>query len=241
MGNYMSVFKEIKIDPAQNVVLIGGGTSTVSLGGGSSTVSLSGPLATASWTGQAWSGSGVRVLMGPTDLISNLPVFVDYDHHQLHEGEIFRWSVYVSSLGNGSSKDIRLTVPNITIPAGQSPVGLCPHFRFEVVASDSATAQFYEGVTFSGNGNTRTPVPMERNGTYTPKLAIGEDPTVDVLGTTLIWQGLLTGTKSSAGGTDHSVTEFILKNNTSYLFRVTSGGAGNKVLIRFVWYEDLGV
>lgn len=56
-----------------------------------------------------------------------------------------------------------------------------------------------------------------------------------------LWQGLLLGNKSSVGDIDHSDNEFALKNNTSYNFRVTSGAASNKVLIRFVWYEDLGV
>jgi hypothetical protein len=181
------------------------------------------------------------VQIGPGDVISNLPVVIDYDHHQLHEGETFRWSTY-ASLGNAANKDIRLVVPNIDL-TGSTAVAKCPHIRFEVISSVGGDAYFYEGTTFTsgaGQGTARTPIAMERNGTYTPKLAIYEDPTVDALGT-LLWRGLLLSGKVSAGSTHGVETEFILKNNQAYHFRFTSGGATNLTLIRFLWYEDLGV
>lgn len=190
--------------------------------------------------GSAWNEKGLRVLIGPTDVISNIPVIQLYDHHQLHEGEIFRWSTYVASLANAANKDIRFTVPNITIPVGQNPVILTPHFRFEVVTSLGVLAYFYEAPTINAAGTQRTPIAMERNGTYTPKLTIFEDPTNTALGT-LLWQGMTTTSKQAAGSTDDSSVEFVLKNNTTYLFRATSGTNSNQVLLRFVWYEDLGV
>lgn len=177
---------------------------------------------------QTPTGKALNVQIGPGDVISNIPVFMDFDHHQLHEGETFRWSVYVSSLASGVSKDIRLVVPNITIPSGVNPVGLCPHFRFEVVADSNGQLFMYETPTFTGNG------------TYTSKLQIWEDPTVSVVGS-LIWQGVNFAAKQSAGHIDTAESEFVLKNNTSYLLRYTSGTAGLKLLLRMVWYEDLGV
>lgn len=186
---------------------------------------------------QTPTGKALAVQIGPADVISNLPVVIEYDHHQLHEGEIFRWSVY-QSLGNGANKDIRFVVPNITITT--NAVTQCPHFRFEVVSSVGGDAFFYEGTTFSANGNSRTPIAMERNGTYTPNLAVYEDPTINVLGTQL-WRGLLISGRATAGNTSDASTEFVLKNNTSYHFRFTSAGATNLTLLRFVWYEDLGV
>lgn len=191
-------------------------------------------------TGANTGVKGLRVYGGPTDVVGDLPVVIDYDHHQIHEGETFRWSVYTASLGNGVNKDIRFVVPNITIPAGVNPVARCPHFRFEVVSSDLCNIYLYETPTFTGNGSQRTPVAMERNGTYTPKLQVWEDPTITVVGTQ-IFQGLLLTTKNNAGALGGSFDEFILKNNTEYAFRATSGAAGNKVLMRFVWYEDLGL
>lgn len=181
---------------------------------------------------------GLRVYGGPTDPISDIPVHIDFDHHQVHEGETWRWSVYTASLASGNSKDIQLVVPNITITS--SAVLQCPHFRFEVVCTDLANAYFYEAPTISVAGTDRTPLNLERNGSYTVKLGIKEDPTVTGVGTQL-WQGLLTASKTNAGAISNPGHEFVLKNNTTYLFRVTSGAAGNKVLIRLVWYEDAGV
>lgn len=183
---------------------------------------------------------GLRVFGGPTDPISDLPVYIDYDHHQIHEGETFRWSVYVSSLASGSNKDIRLVVPNITIPAGKPTVMYVPHFRFEAVADSFGQIFLYEGTTFSGNGTQRTPVALERNGTYTSQLEIYEDPTVNAIGT-MIWQGVNFAAKTSAGSIDSARNEFPLKNNTSYCLRYTSGTTGLKVLIRIEYYEDKGV
>lgn len=186
-----------------------------------------------------WASPRVAVAIGPTDRISNLPVVVDYDHHQLHAGEVFRWSTYVASLGVNAAKDLRLVVPNITIPNGNSAVGLCPHLLFEVVASSDVLAYLHEGTTWSANGASRTPVAMERNGAYTPKLQVFEDPTVSALGT-LLWQGLLVAGRPVAGNVEGPAAEFVLKNNTSYSFRVVSEAPLNKVLIRLMWHEDLG-
>lgn len=190
----------------------------------------------------AWAERAQRVLIGPTDLISNLPVVIDYDHHQLHEGEVFRWSyVNTAGLNAAASEYIVFTVPNITIPAGNSAVGLCPHFRWEVIADSYAQAFLYEGPTVTGGtGTARNPVAMERNGTYTPKLTVLEKPTVTVDGT-LIWQGITFASKTAAGSADSSINEFVLKNNTTYAFKFTSQTNGCKFLLRFVWYEDLGV
>ena len=188
----------------------------------------------------AWAERGLRVLIGPTDAISNIPVFMDFDHHQLHEGESFRWSVMsLAGLNATASKDIEFVVPLITIPSGNSVVGMCPHIRWEFVADGYCTAYIYEAPTVNARGTARTPIAMERNGTYTPGLAIYEDSTFTSTGT-LIWQGLL-GSSGKVGGTDGATHEFVLRNNTNYLFRLTSGTAGLKYLMRFVWYEDLGV
>lgn len=190
--------------------------------------------------GQFTGVKGLRTYIGPTDPVSDLPVIIDYDHHQLHEGETFRWDVYVSSLASGNSKDIRFVVPNISVPAGVVAAARMPHFRFEVVGSADADLFLYEAPTFTGNGNQRTPIPAERNGSYSSQLQIWEDPTVSVVGSQ-IFRGVIFAAKNSAGSTTSTLDEFILKNNTSYLLRVTSGAAGNKVLIRVLYYEDLGV
>lgn len=201
-----------------------------------------GVIATVEARKQTPTGNALNVQIGAGDIISNLPVIMDYDHHQLHEGESFRWSVLnTAGLSSGSSKDIQLIVPNITgVVSVPTAVQKCPHFRWEIITDSYSTAYLYETPTITVNGASRTPIPMERNGSYTPKLAIHEDPTVTAVGS-LIWQGIFTASKNSAGSTDGSSAEFVLKNNTTYLLRFTSGTTGCKYLIRMIWYEDLGV
>lgn len=187
---------------------------------------------------QTPTGKVVRVQIGPGDVISNIPVVMDYDHHQIHEGEVFRYAEY-DTPGKAANMDIRLVVPNITVPQGHNIVSLCPHLRFEFISAGGGDAYLYEGTTFTKNGTEKTPVALERNRTYTPKLTIYSAPTVNSVGT-LIWRGLL-NTASKAGVIDSSANEFVLKNNTSYLIRFTSGTGTNNTLIRLIWYEDLGV
>jgi hypothetical protein len=189
---------------------------------------------------QTPTGNAMNVQIGPGDVISNIPVFMPYDHHQLHEGETFRWSVFVSSLASGVSKYIRLVVPDITIPVGMSPVIYCPHIRIEALSDSFGQVFLYEGATFSANGTQRTPIALERNGTYTPKLQIWEGPSITLTGTQ-IWQGVNFSSKTSAGSIDQATNEFVLKNNTSYLIQYLSSTAGLKLLLRFEWYDDLGV
>ena len=181
-------------------------------------------------------GNALNVQIGPGDPISNVPVVIEYDHHQVHEGEQHGYSNLTNSLASGSSKDFR-----INVPATLDTVYEAPHMIFEVITTLEAEAYIYEGMTYAvGNGGTvRTSHNRNRLGTpVTAATKIYEDTTPDTLGTNL-WIGL-TGSANRAGAQGRSLTEWILKPG-DYLFRVTSRAAGCKVLIRFEWYEDLGV
>lgn len=183
----------------------------------------------------------IRVQIGPGDVISSLPITIDYDHHQIHEGESFRWSVLVPAAANTNTKYIKFIVPNIAgVVSVTTAVQKCPHFRFEVVADAAADVTFLEGTSSTGTGTQRTPVAMERNGTYTPSLQVWEDPTGVTEGTT-IWRGMIAASKQIAGGIEGSGNEFVLKNNTTYFFKFVPVANNTKYLLRFVWYEDLGV
>jgi hypothetical protein len=187
---------------------------------------------------------GLRVFIGATDPISDLPVFVDYDHHQIHEGESWHWDVYIANLANGSNYDIVFTVPNITIPVGEPVIVRCPHFRYEVNANDLCNLFLFESPTVTAaTGTAKTPINFERNGAYTPKLAILDQPTITVTGTQIDAEYLLSAAtnQNSASNTGKSPHEFVLKNNTKYLFRISSLANGCDIHADFTWYEDLGV
>jgi len=187
---------------------------------------------------------GLRVIIGPTDPISNIPVFIPFDHHQIHEGEAWHYDNYIANLASAATYDIVFTVPNITIPAGIAAVERCPHLRFEVKANDLATVFLYEAPTVTGGtGSAGAWTNFERNGTYTAKTTILLAPTVTGVGTLIDSEYFIAAAVglSGGGGSGGSTEEFILKNNTKYLYRITSGANGCDIHTNFFMYEDLGV
>ena len=93
---------------------------------------------------------GFRTFGGPTDPISDIPVSIDYDHHQVHEGESHIYSYLISSLNSGVSQDFRLNVP-----AGLTPTTRTPHVIFEVISTAETERYLYEGMTYTAtNGGT---------------------------------------------------------------------------------------
>lgn len=185
---------------------------------------------------QTPTGNALNVQIGPGDPISNVPVVIEYDHHQVHEGEQHGYSNLTSSLASGNSKDFR-----VNVPVALDTIYEAPHMIFEVITTLEAECYIYEGMTYTvGNGGTeRTSYNRNRLASATVAATkIYEDPTPSGTGTNL-WIGL-TGSANRAGSGSRSLTEWILKPG-DYLFRVTSRAAGCKVLVRFEWYEDLGV
>jgi len=185
-------------------------------------------------TGANTGERGLRVYGGPTDPISDIPVVMEFSHHQVHEGEAHVWSVLVASLASGASKDIRMVVP-----AGLTPTTRTPHMELEVITTAEAEVYLYEGTTYTAPGTQVTSINRNRNSLTAPTMTIWEDPTVNAVGTTL-WIGL-TGAGVKAGGGDRGLAEFDYAVNQVYNLRVTSRAASNKVLIRLNFYLDLGV
>lgn len=179
---------------------------------------------------------GVRVFIGPTDPISDLPIVIDFPHHQLHEGETYQYSWYGAV--NNTSKDFRISVPALTATTRT------PHLLPEFICDATALFYLYEGTTFTAGGVEDTAVyNRNRNSSNTPGTKIyvsgGTALTPNVLGTN-IWKGWTIASARAANNFDRATTEWDLKSNTEYLFRVTTTGNAN-VLVRFDWYEDLGV
>lgn len=177
----------------------------------------------------------LHVAIGPYDPISRIPVVMDFDHHQLHEGEAHQWNWYGAV--NSTSKDVRLSVPELTATTRT------PHLVMECIADGTALVYLYEGTTWTSGGSKSTSYNRNRNSSTTPGMAVyvagGTALTVNVLGT-LLWQGWIISSAKSSLSSDRNLAEWDLKTTTEYHFRVTTTGNAN-VLIRLNWYEDLGV
>lgn len=183
-------------------------------------------------TGPFTGVKGLRVYGGPTDPVSDVPVFIEFDHHQVHEGETYVASHLNSSVASGSSVDYYLSVPVVSTPIW------CPHMVIEVITTAETELFLYASPTFTSTGTVLSSYNKNRNSSATADLVIGATATINATGNT-IWIGL-TGSGRSAGN-DRHLAEFILKSNTLYGFRAISRASGDKILVRFVWYEDEGV
>lgn len=183
----------------------------------------------AEWTGR----TGIPVLIGPTDPVSDLLVFVDFDHHQNHEGEAYQYFYYNAAL-NGTV-DFRLVVPAYAVQIRS------PHMSLELICDGTATLSLFEAPTVTGNGSAVTTIRnRNRIGTpNTPGMGIFTGATFSATGTELSKYITIASAKANIS-TDSSKAEWILKPETTYLVRLTTTAA-SIVMLRMNWYEDLGV
>jgi len=175
---------------------------------------------------------GQRVYIGPTDPVSDLPVFVDFDHHQNHEGEAYQYHYYNAAL-NGTV-DFRLSVPAYTVPIR------APHFSFELTCDTTSNLLFYEAPTVTLTGTAVTTI-VNRNRIGTPNapgLQILTGATFSAVGTELTRYVTIVSARASIA-TDSSKAEWILKPSTDYLARLSTS-APTIGMLRMNWYEDLG-
>lgn len=186
---------------------------------------------------QTPTGKVIQVQIGPGDKISSIPVVMDYPHHQIHEGETWKYQSFGTL--NASTRDIRISVPALT------PTVATPHLFLELISDNTtATMWLYEGTTFTSGGTDDSANIRNRNrnvaGSPGTKVYIagGTALTPNALGTILDINYLFTN--KAATNIERGSAEWDLKASTEYLVRVTTTGNGT-CLLKLHWYEDLGV
>lgn len=167
----------------------------------------------------------------PIDSVSGARETIDYAHHEIHEGKSFIVSDETTSVANNATVDF-LVVTGVKFP----------HLVMEVEGDLGLRIQAYEAVTASNNGTALTPVNRNRNSSYVSTVSVYKGPT----GLGSITNLLLThrsGTSANTGrvgGTSRETAEWVLKDNTKYLLRVTSlSGASSSLnfTLKLNWYE----
>lgn len=180
-------------------------------------------------------GEIIHVRIGPTDPISDLPVIVDFDHHQNHEGEAYQWYYYNAAL-NGTV-NFRLTTP-----AGNATIDM-PHIHFGFICDKTASMFLFEAPTVNAAGDAVTTIRCRNRSAYdparTPGLAIRTGATFTADGIEL-HHALTIASAFASINSDSTMSEWILKPATEYMVRIVTGGA-SIVMLRLNWYEDLGV
>lgn len=176
--------------------------------------------------------NAINVQIGPGDVISNIPVVMEFDHHQRHEGETYRVQYVDTGL------DTNIVKFAFVVPA-YSPTINAPHVYITMfIYNGSARLDIYEGATYTG-GTPVVAYNVNRNSTNTPAVT-GASGVTSTNGTLLPFS-FFAGAGSRAGDSSRSSGEFIAKISTTYRVDLTGLSAGTDAIIHFEWYEDLGV
>lgn len=196
---------------------------------------------------QTPTGPVMNCCIGPGDVISSIPVMVDYGHHQIHEHEAHSWcSLQTGGLNSGSSYDVRISVPTLDATTRT------PHMIFELIATGETEMYLHKDVTWTSGGtavaagSAATAIDNRNHNTTTivakTKLYVAGGTALTVNGTgTIKYIWYVPAGSVRVGSGDRSTNEIDLASNTEYMLRITSRAAGLKFLVRLDWYEDLGV
>lgn len=185
------------------------------------------------FTGPNTGEKGIRVFIGPTDPISDVPVVQQFPHHQVHEGEMHQYTYPPTALANGSNLDIRFVANNL------APTTRTPHPVIEVDSTSETWIYLYESPTFSAPGTQQTVNNRNRNSSIVPASTVWLAPTVSNVGTLL--SAWIHGSGVTVGGSTRESLEWDAGSGLEYLYRLSSKAASNDVCARLIWYEDLGV
>ena len=155
---------------------------------------------------------------------------IDYEHHEIHAGSHF-YICGFETLADNASLDFALTTPDTTKWA---------HMTYDVSGTSQTEFYIYEASSVTG-GTATTPLNNDRNSVKTSDLTIVKNPSVTTLGTMIYSTSRgfagATPSKADAEGIVTRSREIILKQNTTYIFRVTSRDGDNIINYCGEWYE----
>jgi hypothetical protein len=162
------------------------------------------------------------------DATTNGLVFLTHSHHQVHDGKHFVYTDAVT-LANLGTQDYMITTPNTTTWA---------HMNFNLDGSAITQWQLYEasdktGTTLQTVGNNN------RNSDNAATVTIHKGTSGGTTDGTQIHiyksgsSSAIARTGTDAGNNE----EIILRQNTKYILRVTSGTNDNLTNVRLEWYE----
>jgi hypothetical protein len=180
---------------------------------------------------QTPTGNAMNVQIGPGDIISNIPVVMEFGQHQVHEGESHGVGYYATAVSTISF--------GLTVPVYAKTIN-SPHLIIHAqVYEGNAEVSLWEGSTFTG-GTLMTAYNRNRNDLTVPGMTIKSGVTVTAPGTRLPYTNFISGGTRGAGES-RSLDEIVLKSNTIYTVVFEEITAITRVVLHFEWYEDLGV
>ena len=207
----------------------------------------SGDLITLAKT-KGYTGSTFQfAIIDPTSFAA---IGIDYAHYRIHEGNSFSISHYEADFDKAENFGVLLTTPNTLNRIHMFPI---------VYAGAASLFEICEAPTLNtGNYPTvfATPINRDRNSsTVSTVLSVRAAPVVNRVSLkrpidatpvtadgTIIHAEMIGSSKQGGGSGGRDNNEYILKQNTTYYFRLSgsAGGADNSVgSIILSWYEHI--
>jgi len=166
---------------------------------------------------------------GEFDSIFKAPIYIDIDHHEIHDGHMFTFCEVIA-LANGASQDYIITTPNTT--------AWC-HFGYNVDFNDGAG--IFEMYADSDRVGTtlQNVYNRNRNSANTPTTTVHKGQSGGTTDGVLICKRR-SGSGKTLSGSASSGSERVLKQNRKYLIRFTNATTStNNASIEFTWYEHV--
>ena len=153
-------------------------------------------------------------------------LWIDFPHHQIHEGDSYVASYAPDTVkGDGAGINITLKTPDNT---------KWLHMQAKASAALGAFFTITRGPTFTG-GTAQAGFNRNQNSTN-PTGASDVKFDCTPSGGTVVHTELM-GSGKKGGSGSRGTEEFMLKQNTVYVFTVTSDVASNKLGLDLSWYE----
>ena len=162
------------------------------------------------------------------DGVTNSIKIVEYEHHEIHAGSHYFYRDK-NEIASGSTQDYIVYAPHSS-----------KHIHFVYTVDGSAITQFdlYEetdrlGTTLQNTFNS------DRNSSNTPGMKVYKGQSGGTTDGTLLktYKGGAAAQQSRQGSMIRATEEIVLKENTKYLIRITSGTNNNLTNVLFTWYE----
>lgn len=154
---------------------------------------------------------------------------IDHAHHKVHSGSHYKAGYQDTSMVASDTIELLFVTPDTTEWA---------HWKLVAQSTGEVVVAVYEGTTTSANGTAITRWNRNRNSVNTSSTLVYHTPTVTADGTKMVekWIGS-SGFRENSGGESRGDNEFILKQNTKYLVRLTAVSDDIKGAIGGDWYE----
>ena len=173
------------------------------------------------------------------DSATNTMQTISFEHHEVHEGDHFTYTQGDSDFDIADAVELLIITPDTTKWA---------HMVINVAAALDTTVQLYENTAAAGHTVLAAQLAYNNNrNNATANTTTINTHNDDGADGTLIFSsvfGIATGVGISivtGGGATRGEQEWVLKQNSKYVLKVTSGTDNSVMSIKLSWYEHTNV